>query len=350
VLEQAVEQVQVCKNCGTVCTPFWRKDQSDLLPLCNACGLYATKNGSMRPSNLWKQDKGVFAFSSPAPRVSSVPLAGAMHMPPMPMASTGQPLAMQTAHVMGQPCFQAGLPVTFMHGVTAEQPGLPSAADLLTGTFSGADMRPPRQSSSVPYNPFSVPMSATPILAVGGPGAPPRASASHGVPTSTLPPLPPLAPMAPTAPPSVDASEECPLALASGQGGNSMVMQVSASLTRAPPADGLGPPTLALQADDLDDMDMFVEAAHAIGVHDDEDLAMQCTPPPDTSAAVQPTAEPVSSAMAGERGADACPQDDREGEGTEKEEGASIAVVRRNLRVVARKTVAAASGSGGAAH
>lgn len=40
---------QVCKNCGTTSTPFWRKDKADGKPLCNACGLYASKNDAPRP-------------------------------------------------------------------------------------------------------------------------------------------------------------------------------------------------------------------------------------------------------------------------------------------------------------
>ena len=40
---------QVCSNCQTSCTPFWRKDRHDGSPLCNACGLYYAKNESHRP-------------------------------------------------------------------------------------------------------------------------------------------------------------------------------------------------------------------------------------------------------------------------------------------------------------
>lgn len=45
---------RVCKNCGTNETPFWRKDKQDGLPLCNACGLYLSKNDAPRPKVLWK--------------------------------------------------------------------------------------------------------------------------------------------------------------------------------------------------------------------------------------------------------------------------------------------------------
>ncbi|NJR41956.1 MAG: GATA-binding factor [Akkermansiaceae bacterium] len=57
--------MQVCKNCGTDCTPFWRKDKNDQLPLCNACGLYAAKNGSMRPASLWRQEEGASQLPRP---------------------------------------------------------------------------------------------------------------------------------------------------------------------------------------------------------------------------------------------------------------------------------------------
>ncbi len=46
---------QICKNCGTRNTPFWRKDKNDGRPLCNACGLYFAKNDMQRPKVLWKE-------------------------------------------------------------------------------------------------------------------------------------------------------------------------------------------------------------------------------------------------------------------------------------------------------
>ncbi|CAD7695891.1 unnamed protein product [Ostreobium quekettii] len=48
------QEERVCKNCGTRSTPFWRKDKHDGLPLCNACGLYLSKNDAPRPKVLWK--------------------------------------------------------------------------------------------------------------------------------------------------------------------------------------------------------------------------------------------------------------------------------------------------------
>ena len=41
--------LQVCSNCQTNSTPFWRKDRASGTPLCNACGLYYAKNEAHRP-------------------------------------------------------------------------------------------------------------------------------------------------------------------------------------------------------------------------------------------------------------------------------------------------------------
>ncbi|KAK9816409.1 hypothetical protein WJX74_010550 [Apatococcus lobatus] len=47
---------KVCSNCRTSNTPFWRKNSSDGQPLCNACGLYFSKNHQVRPKDLWQRD------------------------------------------------------------------------------------------------------------------------------------------------------------------------------------------------------------------------------------------------------------------------------------------------------
>lgn len=54
---RATKEQKICKNCGTKNTPFWRKDKHDGKPLCNACGLYFSKNEAPRPKILWKQDE-----------------------------------------------------------------------------------------------------------------------------------------------------------------------------------------------------------------------------------------------------------------------------------------------------
>jgi hypothetical protein len=46
---------QVCSNCQTNSTPFWRKDRHDGSPLCNACGLYYAKNEAHRPKVSWSR-------------------------------------------------------------------------------------------------------------------------------------------------------------------------------------------------------------------------------------------------------------------------------------------------------
>lgn len=51
------EEDRVCSNCGSVETPFWRKEKDSGKSLCNACGLFASKNNYSRPSKLWKADK-----------------------------------------------------------------------------------------------------------------------------------------------------------------------------------------------------------------------------------------------------------------------------------------------------
>ncbi|CAD7702602.1 unnamed protein product [Ostreobium quekettii] len=49
---------RVCSNCTTRATPFWRKDRHTGKPLCNACGLYFSKNDVPRPVSLWRNAGG----------------------------------------------------------------------------------------------------------------------------------------------------------------------------------------------------------------------------------------------------------------------------------------------------
>jgi GATA zinc finger len=141
--------LQVCKNCGTDCTPFWRKDKNDQLPLCNACGLYAAKNGSMRPASLWKQEDGL----------SSAPKA----LPPAPAAACNSALAPP-----------GGSPPSSMQlsdgGVSAGPSGPPTTADASATGTSRAD-------------PSSAATGAHAATSPGGsaalPGAPPIATAQR---------------------------------------------------------------------------------------------------------------------------------------------------------------------------
>lgn len=48
---------KICSNCSTNKTPFWRKDRFTGSSLCNACGLYASKNEAPRPKGLWKDEE-----------------------------------------------------------------------------------------------------------------------------------------------------------------------------------------------------------------------------------------------------------------------------------------------------
>ena len=59
-------QNKVCSNCGTSSTPFWRKNKVGGLPLCNACGLYCSKNDAMRPRELWRGEPGASAAAAAA--------------------------------------------------------------------------------------------------------------------------------------------------------------------------------------------------------------------------------------------------------------------------------------------
>lgn len=59
-------QNKVCSNCGTSSTPFWRKNKVGGLPLCNACGLYCSKNDAMRPRELWRGEPGASSAAAAA--------------------------------------------------------------------------------------------------------------------------------------------------------------------------------------------------------------------------------------------------------------------------------------------
>eukprot|EP00892_Ulva_mutabilis_P010560 jgi/Ulvmu1/7877/UM004_0108.1 len=264
---------KVCKNCGTDCTPFWRKDKSDQLPLCNACGLYAAKNGNMRPEALWSKDEhqqqhqqipgmpptsldpsGLPTFG-PEPRplqveaTNGVPSAMGAPMPPLIMPFSAAPEASAGSQL---PAPAASAEQETMH--------LPSAAELLTG---GLDARsgPPMSMPPVMYmhqpTMLQQPNGARfvqlgtvghqqyPIVSFAGVAGPmpwrPRGTRRRGG-KSTLPPLPPLPaklppelkapPLHPAGPMSRTQSMPSQVSKA----GQSIVTQVTESLARKRPA------------------------------------------------------------------------------------------------------------------
>merc|ERR1719158_305351 len=64
-----------CSNCGTSTTPFWRKNKHGGLPLCNACGLYFSKNDAPRPRELWRGSSDTSAINAPAAATTAPPPA-----------------------------------------------------------------------------------------------------------------------------------------------------------------------------------------------------------------------------------------------------------------------------------
>ncbi|KIY46386.1 GATA transcription factor, partial [Fistulina hepatica ATCC 64428] len=45
-----------CSHCNTTSTPYWRREPTTLLPLCNACGLYMQQRHKPRPQELIDAD------------------------------------------------------------------------------------------------------------------------------------------------------------------------------------------------------------------------------------------------------------------------------------------------------
>ncbi|QDZ25178.1 hypothetical protein HOP50_16g77240 [Chloropicon primus] len=90
----SASQSKVCSNCGTSTTPFWRKNKNGGLPLCNACGLYFSKNDAMRPRELWRGESTVSSATTTttavvAPAVVPTPAVAPVAQP----AATPQPQA-----------------------------------------------------------------------------------------------------------------------------------------------------------------------------------------------------------------------------------------------------------------
>lgn len=271
-----VSVIQVCKNCGTDCTPFWRKDKSDQLPLCNACGLYAAKNGNMRPEALWSKDEhqqqhqqipgmapgtgtaGLPVFGPELPPMQAeAPAAGPstmdISMPPSMMAFPGGPVASQAAPGPPMAVPAASAKQETMH--------LPSAAELLTsgleGSSSGSASMPamatPPACTMYMHAPTmihqpngarfvqlgTVGQQQYPIVSFAGGGAPmawrPRGARRRGG-KSTLPPLPPLPAKLPpelkAPPPDAPLTRTQSMPSEVRNGDQSIVTQVTASLAQ----------------------------------------------------------------------------------------------------------------------
>jgi GATA zinc finger len=267
----AEPHMQVCKNCGTDCTPFWRTDQTkDNGTLCNACGLYLAKSGSMRPAALWKLDKAAKYSASaqqPAPEPSAGPTA-----PQAPWLQGGT--APQAMRVMGRPCYVPGghvLYVPMAAGMGVQSAG-PSAADLLRGACS-APSGPTRAACGAPLA-TRPPAPASAQRRGGRPGGNGSSSAARPPTPARLSPagstLPPLAVSAPArAGATAHATGEPDGANGSARD-PSMVMHLSQSLANGADGDQLVSGELAMPDDDLHDMDMFVQAAQAIGIGADD--------------------------------------------------------------------------------
>ena len=262
----------------------------------------------MRPPSLWKADKqqsAAAAFAGAATAAAApgaAPVPGATSPPAAPeraaavvpvMLANGQQVLAQPWHgarammpgapAMLQPCYQA-VPL----------PG-PSAAELLQGSFTESDL--PLVPKPEPRR--SQPPAATHPRTASRQGAQlPLAKASTSQqlsPSSSLPPLPPLAHIAPPA--SAGAAPPQPHRSPSPRAGaqpphRSIVMQVSASLAKSRPADGLGTAAVlmpmedsAMAAEDDPLGDDFARAAAAIGTDSDDDDAAAAAAAATTAAA-----------------------------------------------------------------
>lgn len=87
---------RVCSNCGSTDTPFWRRDPDSGQPLCNACGLYLSKNSHARPVNLWREGQGSMQQQQQQPGSAAPQLQAqvpAPHAVPPPLfAATSVPV------------------------------------------------------------------------------------------------------------------------------------------------------------------------------------------------------------------------------------------------------------------
>jgi len=92
--DRSASQDKVCSNCGTSNTPFWRKNKNGGLPLCNACGLYFSKNDAMRPRELWRGESTVSSATTTTTTVVTPAVAPSPAVVPVAQqAATPQPQA-----------------------------------------------------------------------------------------------------------------------------------------------------------------------------------------------------------------------------------------------------------------
>eukprot|EP00798_Chlamydomonas_sp_ICE-L_P029360 gene29360-12445_t len=175
---RAVKDAKVCKNCGTQATPFWRKDKNDGQPLCNACGLYASKNDAPRPKVLWKADEG---------GVAGMLMTGHQGMSMPSLAPVVSPQAM-AGHMAAMAAGHLGPHMGGANGM----PGVPR------GPFPGPPGRP-----LVPLKPGMPGAVRPPGAPVGPPGGPRPGMVGGPRPMPGMYPRPPGATVGP--PPTASA-------------------------------------------------------------------------------------------------------------------------------------------------
>lgn len=54
--DRSSESGKSCSHCHATSTPLWRRDPSNMKPLCNACGLYLQQRNKLRPQELIDAD------------------------------------------------------------------------------------------------------------------------------------------------------------------------------------------------------------------------------------------------------------------------------------------------------
>lgn len=229
---------KVCKNCGTDSTPFWRKDKADGQPLCNACGLYAAKNGAMRPAALFKQDRDSFMYSAPQP--SSTPDASRPQAQSADHSLTGA--AAPAMPVVGT--WHAAVPI---HGPA--RPAMPGPASSLPPLSLSAPApvqaaQLPHRVAGVPSVALQAPASSMPVSVphvTGVPAASRAVGHSSGQQSSSAPAGTPLS--LPSAADLLNSAAARPVALASPvQGEPVRCMYPQQSTTFSMPVPGAPQP------------------------------------------------------------------------------------------------------------